>query len=110
MSEGLTPEQIRQVEDRPIKAVACPEWGGTLYIRTLSGLEANQIRDFHKGPNILGCYAALLLCDAEGNRLFTLEDAEWLGEKDSTVLSRICEEGQVFNKLTPEQQEDAGKN
>lgn len=112
MSDALTAtaDQIRDVDDRPVEKVPTPEWSCDCFVRILTGYEMDQVRDFHKGANILGCYAALLLCDQNGNRLFTLQDAEWLGHKNSNVLGRICDIGQVFNKITPKQQEEAAKN
>lgn len=110
MSEALSGKQIREVNDRPVEKVPCPEWGGDCYVRILSGLEYNQVRKFQDGDNILGNYAALLLCDAEGFRLFTVKDAGWLGQRDGNVLSRICEAGKIFNEITDEQGKKAAKN
>jgi hypothetical protein len=109
-NKSLTRDAIQQVKDRPIEKVDVPEWNGLVYVRTLSGLEANQTKTFHESPNTLALYVAMVACDEQGDRLFSIEDADWLGEKDSGVLLRICEAGRVFNSMDVEAVKETEKN
>jgi hypothetical protein len=109
-NKSLTADAIRQIEDRPIEKVSTPEWGGHVFVRTLSGLEASQTKTFHESENTLALYVAMLACDDKGERLFTVEDADWLGEKDSDVLLRICDAGRIFNSMDAESAETLAKN
>jgi hypothetical protein len=39
MSKPLTAEEILALNDRRVEKVACPEWGGHVHVRSLSGEE-----------------------------------------------------------------------
>jgi hypothetical protein len=102
-NKSLTRDAIQQVKDRPIEKVDVPEWNGLVYVRTLSGLEANQTKTFHESPNTLALYVAMVACDEQGDRLFSIEDAD-------CVLLRICEAGRVFNSMDAEAVKETEKN
>jgi hypothetical protein len=108
----LTKNQILNVVDLPVKAVKVPEWGDrvVVHVRTLSGLEAEATKDMYKGDNFLGRYAALMISDEQGQRLFADEDAQALGAKNNDVLRRICEAAQELNGLTEEAHKETEKN
>ena len=88
MSRILTAEEILQADDLPKELVEVPEWGGEVYVRTMTGLE----RDSWEGsivkmkprrvngrniqePEIIFANArakllAKVLCDENGKSLF----------------------------------------
>ena len=53
---------------------------------------------------------AQALCDREGNRLFSDEDATLLAEKDSVVIDRLAQRVLTLNGMSPDADEDAKKN
>ena len=109
---SLTRDEILDALDLPTKVVQVPEWGpgGIVYVRTLTGLEVEATKDIADQPNFLGCFAAAVLCDETGKRLFTDEDAAALGGKSHAMLIHICEEAQELNGLTKTAREKTEKN
>lgn len=109
---SLTRDQILDAADLATKTVPVPEWGpgDEVHVRTLSGLDAEGLKDIEKGGNFLGQFAAMVLCDADGLRLFTDDEALMLGGKNNDVLRRICEAAQELNGMTEKAHEETGKN
>jgi hypothetical protein len=60
--------------------------------------------------NARGRFAALVLCDEQGKRLFTNGDASLLGKKCSLNLDRIFEVGGSLNGLYQRDLEESVKN
>ena len=50
MSRSLTAEEILSTDDRKVERVACPEWGGHVHVRSLSGeeLDAWEVEQFER--------------------------------------------------------------
>lgn len=76
----LNKESILAAADMPLEAVPCPEWGGTVHVRTMSGterdaFEAGMLDAKEKGVSGLANIRARLVvrvaCDEQGNRLTT---------------------------------------
>ena len=118
---GLTRAQILGTSDLRIEAVFVPEWGGLVYVRSLSGKgrdafegsririkENNKVEMVH--DNTRARLLALTLCDAQGTRLFTEEDIAALGEKDAAPLDRVFQVAQRLSALRPEDLDDKLKN
>lgn len=104
----LNKDAIFAAADMPTEAVACPEWGGTVHVRTMSGterdaFEASMLDAKGKGvSNLANIRARLLvrtLCDEGGNRLFADADADALGTKSAKVLDRLFDVAQRVNGL-----------
>jgi hypothetical protein len=104
----MTKDLILAATDSPTEAVDCPEWGGTVHVRTMSGTE----RDAFEGSmldakgkgvsNLSNIRARLLvrvLCDDAGNLLFGHGDADALGKKSAKVLDRLFDVAQRVNGL-----------
>lgn len=88
----LTREQILGCNDRGVQPVHVPEWGGSVYIRPWSGADAREAREAYKArPEVepVAIDVAMSVCDAEGNRIFTLADVDTLNSKCSGALFRI---------------------
>lgn len=113
----LDREQILNADDLQLQELDVPEWGGSVFIRTLSGAERDMFEaDFlkHKdegmAPNARAKFAVLVLCDAEGTRLFQDADAAQLGQKSGAALSRIFTAAMEANYMTEEDIEELEKN
>jgi len=109
----LDRESILAAADLPVAPVDVPEWGEgeVVYVRSLSAFEAEEkLRDAGKRANFHAWFAALLTCDAAGNRLFSDADAAALGGKSIAVLRRIGDAAQKLNGMTKAEQETAEKN
>ncbi len=118
---ALSKEQILAAQDLPREEVAVPEWGGTVFVRMLTAAErdaweVSNIRLEEGGkatPNLDNRSARLVaLCavDEEGNRLFSLEEAEQLGAKAARAVARLYAAAERLNGLRPGQVEDLAKN
>ncbi len=91
----------------PVLPVPTPEWGafdGKLHCRTVSPAELDGLVAADKKEP--GCwrarYAALMIGDGSGNRIFKDEDWKWLAERGVAVVDRFCEAGQRHNGQTEE--------
>jgi hypothetical protein len=113
----LTRSGILAHEDLPKRLVNVPEWGGQIYVRTLTGKE----RDFwetetvpHRKKekdksNLRSMIAALTMCDENGKLLFTPDDTEALGEKNAAALDRIVDIAFELNHFTQSDVEELEK-
>lgn len=105
----LTRDDILNVDDLPRKAVEVPEWGGTVYVRALTGGERDKLERMIASDSVnRASLAAMALCDTDGKRLFSEEDVKKLATKSGTALERIVSATLSFNALTAEGEEDAG--
>ena len=116
----LSREMILAAEDLPMERVEVPEWGGFVYIRTLTGKERDKYED--------GCFvgkgrkrvytlrdtrarlAVLAVCDETGRRLFTDTDIDRLGGRSAAALDRVFEVAQRLSGVSDEDVEDLAKN
>ena len=112
----LNKDQILQADDRRTQTVEVPEWGGTVIVKTLSGTERDQFeesilagvkRDF-KG--VRAKLVALSIIGEDGERLFTFEEAELLGEKSSLALDRVFGVAQRLSGFTTKDMEELAEN
>lgn len=103
----LTRDSILSAADLPTEEVKTPEWGGSVHVRTMSGTERDafeqSIIDAKKGAtslaNVRAKLAVRVICDADGNRLFTDTDADALGRKSGKALDRVFEVAQRLNGI-----------
>lgn len=113
-------DEILAADDLPREPLVVKEWGKTVWVRTLSGterdaFEASNVRqkgkatEFHRA-NLRARLAVLVVCDADGKRLFSDEDATALGRKSGAALDRIFDLANRLNRLSEQTQEDAEKN
>jgi hypothetical protein len=118
---GLTREQMLGAIDVQIEAVFVPEWGGTVYVRSLQGkgrdrFEGSRVRVTDNGKvelvhdNTRARLLALTICDASGTLLFSEEDVAALGEKNAAALDRIFDVAQRLSSLRPQDVEQKVKN
>jgi sporulation-control protein spo0M len=115
----LTRDQIAKTTLKA-ELVPVPEWGGEVYVRVMSGTESDAFLDLlydHETahgntrlPHLKAVLACLTVCDAQGTRLFSLEDLELVCGLDSAALNRIFEVARRLNGLNPDSEEALTKN
>ncbi len=97
---------ILGIQDVTVQTLEVPGWG-TCSIRVLTGVERDALEaEFtaNKGKpaaNFRGRFAALVLCDAAGSRLFSNKDAEQLGLKSALALDMILDAGMILSGIKP---------
>lgn len=116
----LTKAMILSADDRKLTKLDVPEWGGEIYIRTMSGAERDTLeREVMQAggkdtrlnmDNYRARFCARVICDDKGERLFSDTEIQTLGGKSSVVLDRIVAAAQQLNALTPSDVEDIVKN
>ena len=102
--KGLTKEDVLGADDIIIQEVQTPEWGGSVFIRTLTAAENFKFSRSNVDPdgnivegNIIVKYCALVICSEGGSLLFEEADVEALARKSTVVLIRIYEKGKILN-------------
>lgn len=111
----LTREEILSAPDVIVRAVESPEFGGTVGVRApecsaRDAWERDQILLKERGDaagkshqDLLAFrsrFLAMCLCDAEGRLLFTAEDVEALGRRNSKAMDRLYSVARQMAGLT----------
>ena len=116
----LTREQILSADDLPKEVCEIPEWGGSVYVKTLSARakeEWEQAMYATKSDkrddnitNIRASLTALTCCDDDGVAIFTKADIEILNEKSSSALERVFNAACKLNRIGTNDVEELAKN
>ena len=95
----LSREQIVEADDRKYDVVACPEWGGEVRLRSITGTQRDafeqslmQGNGADRKLNLRHARSKLIVLsavDADGRSLFTSEDLNALGRKNAAPLDRL---------------------
>jgi hypothetical protein len=97
----LTRDAILGLDDLPREEVNIPEWGGSVYVRALTGAERDQLeRMISKDSVSRAAIAALCVVDAKGERLFSAKDVDKLATKHGSALERIVSAALRFNTIS----------
>lgn len=116
---SLTKEQILNANDLPVEEVEVPQWGGSVFVRTMTAserdtLEGEQIAARKSGntefADIRARIGARCIVDADGKRLFSETEIGLLGQKSSAALDLIFEAAQRLNGMSDEDIEELEKN
>ena len=120
MSTVLDRSSILSVSDLRIEKVEVPEWGGCVYIKSLSGKERDAFeasmfegRGKNRKENLANLRARLLvrvLVDKSGKRIFQESDANALGNKNAQALDRCFTKARELSGMTEEDVEEMVKN
>jgi hypothetical protein len=108
----LTREQILSAPTRPVVQVQCPDLGGPVCLRQLSGAEmAALYANERDNQAITQDLVASSLCDSEGNRLMTQpgDGAALYAAHPAHALKPIVDEALRINRMTKEAVDDARK-
>lgn len=111
----LTKEAIKSLAAKPrVEKVELPEWDGFIYVREMTAkardaFESSTFVFDKKGnldknmSNYRARFVVLTACDEDGNLVFSLSDAEWLGDKQAATVSKIYDAAQKLNSLPTEE-------
>lgn len=98
----LSREQIVEVDDVEYAEVDCPEWGGTVRLKSIRGTQRDayeqsliEDRGGSRKMNLRNARAKLIvLCavDETGRPLFNSDDLGALGRKNAKPLDRLFDE------------------
>ena len=120
----LGKDDILRAKDTVTEDVDVPEWGGTVRVKALSGLERDRweqslLVETKQGsktvlkPDMANARAklcALCIVDEKGNRVFSPDDVQLLGNKSGAALDRVYDVAQRLSGLSPEDVEDLAGN
>lgn len=102
----LNKEQILSADDLQIEEMEIPEWGGTIYIRVMTGTERNLfVQDIYTSEDkedevdlsIRFKLCAATIVNSKGERLFSESEIETLSNKSFIVLDRIYRKAEILN-------------
>ena len=112
----LSRDQILGAEDRRYEVVNCPEWGGEVRLRSLTGSERDewenslvrQVGDKRRlnARNMRAKLIALSAVDGDGQLLFSPGDVIKLGSKNAAPLDRLFEVCQRLSGVSDEDVEE----
>lgn len=109
---ALTKAKILAANDIKLKELdMTSEWGGTIYIRTITGTERDQFEDSYAEQKMKGFrvrFLVLTLCDESGERLFADNETDLLGKKSSASINKAFEAAWSHNAFTPEAVDELG--
>ena len=109
----LTASQILAADDTKTEAIDVPEWGGTVYVKTLRGTDRDSFEESlskEKDKPFRSRFLVMTLCDEKGKLLFTADQVASLGEKSSLVLNRVFDKAWEINYLSPKAVDELGKD
>lgn len=121
MGKILTAEEILKADDSPRELVEVPEWGGAVYVRTISGAERDQYET--EGISLKtgklqreavettrARLVALCAVGEDGKRLFNPSDVMGLARKSARALDRVFEAAARLNGIRKEDVEELRGN
>jgi hypothetical protein len=102
---ALDRKSILAADDVRKEKVAVPEWKGDVYLRVLTGTDRDRFEESYADQKMKAFrirFLLLALCDEDGERLFSDDEADILGKKSSVVINRLFEAGWKLNAFTQE--------
>lgn len=98
---SLSRDDILKADDIQIEEVEVPEWGGSVFVKGMTGTERDvfeqsivETRGKNTRVNMQNVRAKLVslsACDDKGELLFTPKDVKALGGKSAAALQRVFE-------------------
>lgn len=102
---ALTRDAILAADDRQLELVPVPEWGGEVYVRSLTSEEVRPITD-NDNEMPVGLLVSIAACDEDGAPLFTEADIPALERKSVKALKRVVNAAMEINGLGENAAED----
>jgi len=113
----LDRSSILNFTDLKTEAVDVPEWGGTVFVRTLTGSErdayelaVSEAQKTGRPVNIRAAIAVKACCDESGKRIFVDEDLDLLGGKSAAALDRVFEVAARLSGISSKDVKELEKN
>lgn len=98
----LTAAEILDCNDIISQRIPVPEWGGHVYVRTMSAVDRDTFEAAGADKGIKNIRARLVVAtivDRDGRRLFTDDDAEALGNKSAKTVGCLFDVSAAMNGL-----------
>lgn len=117
----LSKSDILAASDFATEEVFVPQWGGSVFVRTLSGRERDEfeastvkMKNGKQEPdmaNFRARFVALCVVDDNGQRLFkTRAEIDMLGSKSVAALQLLFNKAQELNSMTEDDVEELTSN
>ena len=113
----LTKAAIQKAKPVRTKKVKVPEWGGEVYVLAMSGTERDAYEAEYmampekaRAVNMRARMAARVIVNDKGDRLFTDDDINWLGDQPASALERIFIVAMKLAGMTKDDAEELEKN
>jgi hypothetical protein len=121
--KDLTAQDIIEAKDRVMRRIAVPEWGGAVWVRSMSSGEKEKYiksvrRTIGKGRNATeeivleessARLAQMTLCDSKGILLFNAGQIKMLSTRSAKAMQRVVDAAAELNGLD-EAAEEESKN
>ena len=102
----LTKDSILAVQDFTTKTVDVPEWGGSVLLRGLSSRDKDkfetELAETQDLNNLRARLVVLSLVDENGERMFSDDEADSLGQKNALVIGRLFDEVRELSGMSDE--------
>lgn len=98
----LNKEQILAANDRRKESLTVPQWGGEVFVRSLSAKEALDLFAV-TGSASTQRLLAYSLCDEQGDPLFALDEIDTLLSKGYEPVLTVIEAARRVNGLIDEE-------
>lgn len=114
MMNTLTKEAILAADDLPRERVSVSEWGGDVFVRTMTGTDRDAFETSLLGKdgrmeNVRARLVSLTLCNEAGTRIFDDSEIVVLGTKSARALDRVFSVAQRLNGIGVDQADAAKK-
>jgi len=112
----LSKDEIFACNDVRIEEVSVPEWGGTVYVKTITAKEQDawsaEVTDQKKEnkANFQASFLVMCICNESGELLFDRSDADMLGNKSAGALNKVFNVASGLNGLSPGDVKELEKN
>jgi len=110
---ALDRKSILAADDVRKEKIAVPEWKGDVFLRVLTGTDRDRFEESYADQKMKSFrirFLLLALCDEDGERLFSDDEADILGKKSSVVINRLFEAGWKLNAFTQEAVDALGED
>jgi len=113
----LSRQAILEANDLKTETVSVPEWGGEVFVRTMTGTERDRYEceaaaalKANRKINLRATVVARVVVDANGQRIFQDEDIPILGSKSASALERVYSVAARLARITEEDVKELEKN
>jgi hypothetical protein len=113
---ALTKDQILAANDMDLLEIEVPEWNGSVFCRVMSVGERDAYEREWIGKRETGVenfrtkFLQRVLCNKDGELLFSAEEVALLSKKSARVMARLWDKAMKHNHLMADDVEELAKN